>query len=360
MGITNPPEDDIYDFGLFLLDKVLQESGHTLNNWPSMPKPQNDWNNLVINLLIAEQLNYNRNILHVDLDSRLPCLNEDQQNAFTCIINSVENNLGKLFFLNGLGGTGKLFVYNTVCAKLHSDSAIVLCVSSSGISALLLQGGQTAHSMFKIPVQNLHEESFCSIPKNSQCADLPRVTKVIIWDEIGAQHKYVVEALDCTLQDICDDSWLFGGITTILGGDFLQTLPVVPWGSRVDIVDATIKRSHLWKHVEVLSLHQNMRLEQGDQDTQEFAQWLLDVGHGHNLINENKVHFPDHMQVESADSLIESIYPAINSTPTPPPEYFLNHMILAPQNIDGAETNQDILDCMQGPSQQYISADEIA
>ena len=65
------------------------------------------------------------------------------------------------------------------------------------------------------------------------------------------------------------------------------------------------------------------------------------------------------MRVESADSLIESIYPAINSTPTPPPEYFLNCMILAPQNIDVAEINQDILDCMQGPSRQYISADEI-
>jgi hypothetical protein len=112
MGITNPSEDDIYDFGLFLLDKVLRESGHTLDNWPSMPKPQNDWNNLVINPLIAEQLNYDRNMLRVDLDSRLLRLNEDQQNAFTRIINSVVNNLGKLFFLNGPGGTGKTFVYN--------------------------------------------------------------------------------------------------------------------------------------------------------------------------------------------------------------------------------------------------------
>ena len=34
IGITNPPEEDIYDFGLFLLDKVLRESGHTLDNWP--------------------------------------------------------------------------------------------------------------------------------------------------------------------------------------------------------------------------------------------------------------------------------------------------------------------------------------
>jgi hypothetical protein len=40
------------------------------------------------------------------------------------------------------------------------------------------------------------------------------------------------------------------------------------------------------------------------------------------------------MRTESANSLIESIYPAIDSTPPPPPEYFLNRMILAPRNID--------------------------
>ena len=168
-----------------------------------------------------------------------------------------------------------------------------------------------------------------------------------------------VEALDCTLQDICNDDRLFGGITVILGGDFLQTLLIVPWGSRVDIVDATILHSYLWEHAKILSLQQNMRLEQGGQDTQESARWLLDIGHSHNIINKNKIQFPDHMRVGSADLLIKSIYPAIDSIPPPPPKYFLNCMILAPRNIDVGEINQEILDRMAGESCQYISADEI-
>lgn len=358
MGITDPAEDEVYDLGLFLLNKVLRESGHSLDDWPSMPKPQNEWNGLVTNSLIAEQLNYDRNSLRADLDSRLPRLNDDQRNAFTEVVNSVMNNQGQLFFLHGSGGTGKTFVYNTVCAKLRSDGIIVLCVSSSGISALLLQGRRTSHSTFKIPIENLHEESFCNIPKNSQRADLLRATQAIIWDEVGAQHRHVVEALDRTLQDIRDDERPFGGVTVVLGGDFLQTLPVVPRGSRMDIVDATIQHSYLWEHVKILSLRQNMRLEQGE-DAREFAQWLLDVGHGRNLINENTVRFPDHMRTESPDSLIESIYPAIASTPPPPPEYFLNRMILAPRNIDVGEINQEILDRMAGDGCQYISADEV-
>ena len=185
------------------------------------------------------------------------------------------------------------------------------------------------------------------------------MTKAIIWDEIGAQHKHAVEAVDWTLRDIRNDEQLFGGITVILGGDFLQTLPVVPRGSRMDIVDATVQCSYLWEHVKVLSLRQNMRLCQDGQDALDFTQWLLDVGHGHNHINENKVQFPDYMQAESADSLIASIYPAIDTTPPPPHKYFLNQMILAPRNIDVDEINQEILGRMAGDGRRYISADEL-
>lgn len=130
-----------------------------------------------------------------------------------------------------------------ICAKLRSEGLIILCVSSSGISALLIRGGRTAHSVFKIPIDNLTEMSMCRISKNTPRADLMCSVKAIIWDEVGAQHRYAVEAVDRTLRDIHSDDWPFGGKTVILGGDFLQTLPVIPKGSREDIVDATIQRS---------------------------------------------------------------------------------------------------------------------
>lgn len=186
-------------------------------------------------------------------------------------------------------------VYNTICAKLQSEGTIILCISSLGISALLICGGRTAHSMFKIPIDGLDECSSCSIQKNSQQADLIRATKAIIWDEVGAQHCHAVEAVDCTLRDICSNPQPFGGITVVLGGNFLQTLPVIPRGSHEDIVDATIQCSALWEHAEVLHLHQNMRLEQGDVDAQEFAQWLLKVRHGQNMNTNSQIQFPDGM-----------------------------------------------------------------
>ena len=279
MGIQNPMDEDIYDYGLFLLDTILGDSGHSLGDFPSMPRPVRDWAAFNVNRLIAEQLSYNREMERADFESRLPRLNVEQRSAFERIISSIEEEQGKIFFLHGSGGTGKTFVYNTICAKLRSEGIIILCVSSSGISALLIHGGQTAHSTFKIPIDQLGKDSICNILKNSLCANLLRLTKAIIWDEIGAQHRHAVEAVDRTLHDICNDELPFAGITIALGGDFLQTLPVVPKGSREDIVNASIQRSHLWEHVELLYLHQNMRLDRGSADAQQFAQWLLEVGH---------------------------------------------------------------------------------
>ncbi|KIK60272.1 hypothetical protein GYMLUDRAFT_168419, partial [Collybiopsis luxurians FD-317 M1] len=64
------------------------------------------------------------------------------------------------FFLYSAGGAGKTFVYKTICPHLWSQSQVILCVASSGIAALLLPGGQTAHSLFKIPIEGLSDESF--------------------------------------------------------------------------------------------------------------------------------------------------------------------------------------------------------
>jgi hypothetical protein len=60
-----------------------------------------------------------------------------------------------------------------------------------------------------------------------------------------------------TLKDI-----LFGGKVVVMGGDFRQLLPVVPQGTRGQIVDASLKRfAILWHSVKVRHLHENMRVQ---------------------------------------------------------------------------------------------------
>lgn len=55
VGIQNPSEDDIFDYGLHLL-VVFLKTFHAIpaarllsGQWPSMPLPQRDWNILAIN-----------------------------------------------------------------------------------------------------------------------------------------------------------------------------------------------------------------------------------------------------------------------------------------------------------------------
>jgi hypothetical protein len=51
----------------------------------------------------------------------------------------------KPFFVDGLGGAGKTFLYGCLLSKVRSTGDIALSMASSGIAALLLEGGCRAH-----------------------------------------------------------------------------------------------------------------------------------------------------------------------------------------------------------------------
>jgi len=59
----------------------------------------------------------------------------------------------------------------------------------------------------------------------------------------------------------------------ILGGDFAQILPVVPHGSRADIVHACLQRSWIWPRLHQLALRINMRVR-NDPSEKDFITWI--------------------------------------------------------------------------------------
>jgi len=112
--------------------------------------------------LVQEELAYDQHSLTTDADNVEDRLNDDQRSAYETILNVVTNKEGKLFFVYGSGGTGKTFVWTTLLSYLRGQGKIMLAVASLGIASLLLLGGRTAHSRFKIPIE-LHDESTCNI-----------------------------------------------------------------------------------------------------------------------------------------------------------------------------------------------------
>jgi DNA replication protein DnaC len=356
-GVASPSEEQVFDYGLYLINQLLGDYGRTLCDFPPMPLPQRqDWGRLSENPHIAEQLDYNPVEEMNAAQERERLLNSDQQHAYEAITMSVLTNQPQLYFLDGPGGTGKTYVYNTICNRLCAETQVVLCVASSGIAALLLSGGRTAHSTFKIPVEQLHQHSTCGIAKESQYAQMLAIARLLIWDEAGNQSRYAFEAVDRLLQDVRDDHRAFGGMTVVFGGDFRQTLPIVPRGSREEIVSHTLRKSYLWSHIRVLRLRQNMRLGI-DEASVEYAQWLLDIGSG---IHAPNVKIQSHMCAPDLKSLIENVYGGITPRHSvPPPEYFQHRSILSARNSDVDEVNHSIIQLFPGHEEILLSADSV-
>ena len=359
---VEPTEDQIQDYGLYLIDQLLSKSGKRLHDWDSMPQIVGNWRDILHdpNPLITEQRQYDQQQQAALAAECIRKLNPDQESAFNRIVSAVTDATGETFFLHGPGGTGKTYLYNTLCYHLRSQNKIVLCVASSGIAALLLMGGHTAHSRFKIPIP-CNETTLCTFSKNSQLAKLICETDLVIWNKAPMQHRHIMETVDRSFKDLRNSDRPFGGITIVFGGDFQQILPVILKGCKDQIVGACMQRSFLWRKITVLHLHQNMRLNTNIEAEANFAKWQLEVGHGEHTDEADNISLPDQFKCRenTASSLIDAIYPNIDTPHHHSDKYFSERIILSSMNKDVKVLNSTVLDRFPGPSRVFHSADFI-
>ncbi|XP_057419001.1 uncharacterized protein LOC130713231 [Lotus japonicus] len=277
------------------------------------------------------------------------------------------------FFLYGFGGTGKTIVWNTLSAALRSKGLIVLNVASSGIASLLLPGGRTAHSRFSIPL-DINELSTCNVRQGSLKGELLQKASLIIWDEAPMLNKHCFEALDRTLNDIMKTQATyghdipFGGKVVVLGGDFRQILPVIPKGSRSEIVGSAVNSSYLWKYCKVLKLTTNMRLQNASSsasadEIREFADWILEVGDGTAKTiddDESTIEIPSDLLISSCEdpllSLVNFAYPNFVSK-LENYSFFEERAILAPTLDSVDQVNNFMLSLIPGEEREYLSYD---
>ncbi|GJZ67214.1 ribonuclease H-like domain-containing protein [Tanacetum coccineum] len=100
-------------------------------------------------------------------------------------------------------------VFNSIMRCVEALNGC-LSVALSGIASLLLPGGRTSYSRFRISI-DLDKDSCCAIDVTSDLAEL-------IKDHVRGGHNKV-----------------FGGKVVVLGGDFRQIHPVISNGTRFDI-----------------------------------------------------------------------------------------------------------------------------
>ncbi|CAN1778539.1 ATP-dependent DNA helicase pif1 [Linum perenne] len=368
-------------------NRLLQQLDHLLAAYTSslahfgLPTPTLDHSLSSTDHLLSAQLNYDAQVESDAAESMLRKLNFRQAEAFKAIIQSVAHSEGKLFFLYGHGGTGKTFLYKAVTSKLRSQRHIVLVVASSGIAATLLPDAITAHSRFKIPLE-IDQTSTCMVKKGTALADLLSQASLIIWDEAPMVHRMSFEAVDRTLCDIMDIPLSgigykpFAGKTILLGGDFRQTLPVIPDAGREESVESSFTRSYLWSYCHVLHLTQNMRIDDSPVnsslmfDGMEFADWVLAIGNG--LIPSislkpdspaDYIRIPDFFLIEPSDDPVKQITTEIYESFSEnfhQAAYLTNRAIVAPTNEDVSKLNAYVLAQVPGPTKNYYSADTLS
>ena len=272
-----------------------------------------------------------------------------------------------MFFVDGPGGSGKTYLYNTILAHYRANNEPAIAVASSGIAALLLEGGTTAHSRFRIPI-DIHETSSCSISSNSREASILRRAKIVIWDEAPMSNKFCIEAVDRLFRDLMSviDPALknipFGGKIVLFGGDFRQTLPVVLRGTKADIINSTLKSSFLWSHIQKFELTTNMRLT--NTTNNDYRDFLLNLGNGTlptTEINDvpDFIKLPDNNwiplnETELFNRIFEDFHNNYDKS-----EYINNRAILCLLNKEVEDINTNISNLVPGQPTTYLSIDLI-
>ncbi|XP_035837306.1 uncharacterized protein LOC118485145 [Helianthus annuus] len=374
-------DEEILNYTLIEIERVLIGHGKSLLDFPNLPQIDRQLVDTMENRLIMAERTFNIEE-EMTLFHDLFCgLNAEQREVFDYVCDCVDRRTGGAVFVFGSGGTGKTYLWKTLISCFRSRGQIVLSVASSGIASLLLPGGRTAHSRFKIPFE-LDKDSCCSIDVGTDLAGLINDAALIIWDEAPLQHRYAFEAVDRTFRDICRnnipgaDRRVFGGKCVALGGDFRQILPVIPLAPRSEIVASVVnKSSTIWGACKVFSLTINMRLNSSSVNDdvviqhRDFNKWILDMGSGRlpaiSLDGEDErtwINIPRDLLIPVSDNPIESVvsdtFPNIEERFSDV-SYLQERCILSSTNNEVDTINLHVLDKLPGDNHELFSLDSI-
>lgn len=180
--------------------------------------------------------------------------------------------------------------------------------------------------------------------------ELLKETSVFIWDEAPMANRGVLGCVNDVLRRVTEHyELLFGGKIKLLLGDHRQCCPVIRGGTRRQVVDASIKSSPLWEHIQVRRLTVPIR----NATDPAYADFVDAIGNGEGP----KVQlWPFINVVYTPGELIDFVFPEIILQD---PETSVKRSILAPTNQQVDDYNSIIINRMPGPSKTYLAANRI-
>ncbi len=143
-------------------------------------------------------------------------LNQEKLDLFD-YISSTKNHI----FITGKAGTGKSTLLEHL--RSNSDKNTIVC-APTGIAAINV-GGQTIHSLFRLPFNYIKLEN---LKIDYKALKVLRELDMLIVDEISMVRADVLDAMDYLLRRAKKEEHLpFGGVQIVAFGDMYQLPPVV-------------------------------------------------------------------------------------------------------------------------------------
>ena len=167
---------------------------------------------------------------------------------------------GNNVFITGSAGTGKTFLLNKYTFYLKSRKIIPTIVAPTGIAASHLQG-QTIHSFFSLGIRSEIDDYYIeSLLEKKYLQTRFSKLKVLIVDEISMVSPEMFSAMDRILRAFKENDIPFGGVQTILSGDFFQLPPI----SREPKDKRFAWQSPSWKELELKTCYLQEKFRQDD------------------------------------------------------------------------------------------------
>ena len=167
-----------------------------------------------------------------DTSAAYQALNADQKRVVDKIVDSVCNNDKAIHLIvSGQGGTGKSRIINilsrVVSTRFTSHLIPVAVTAPTGLAAFNISG-TTIHRLLSLPVEHGKPADYYRL--NHDTLNVLRNTlhglKLLVVDESSMLSSLTLMYVHLRLTEIMSSDEIFGGISVVLFGDFLQLPPV--------------------------------------------------------------------------------------------------------------------------------------
>ena len=199
-------------------------------------------------------------------------LTPEQQGVFDAIEGTRDH-----LFVTGRAGTGKSTLLNHL--SWHTEKQLVIC-APTGVAALNV-GGQTIHSLFKLPIGIIGNQP---IEQSREVRKLLSTIDTLVIDEISMVSADLLDAIDRSLRQARKrQAEPFGGVQLVMFGDPFQLAPVPPSDpdERAWLRDTYRSMwffdAHVWREAE-MRIHTLREIHR--QHDEEFRQLLTAVRYG--------------------------------------------------------------------------------